>query len=87
MRNKKIDFIGIGAQKAGTTWLYHSLKNIPEFDLPYVKEINYFSRSSEYGSGFLKHTYFLRRILKPIRTYRIVHHLTTIRDKEAFYWY
>lgn len=87
MTNKKVDFIGIGAQKAGTTWLYHSLKNIPDFDLPYVKELNYFSRSSEYGNSFLKHKYFVRRILKPIRTYRILSHLMTIRDKKELRWY
>lgn len=36
------DFICIGAQKAGTTWLYHMLKQNPSIWLPPVKEIHYF---------------------------------------------
>lgn len=87
MGRKKVDFIGIGAQKAGTTWLYFTLNNIPGFSLPYEKELNYFSRSPEYGHGFLKHKYFLRRIIKPIRTFRMFKHLIGIKGKEEFNWY
>lgn len=35
------DFLCIGAQKAGTTWLHHNLKQHPEIWLPPVKEIHY----------------------------------------------
>lgn len=35
-------FLCIGAQKAGTTWLYHNLKNHPQVWLPPVKELHYF---------------------------------------------
>ena len=36
------DFIGIGAQKAGTTWLSHNLQLHPRIWMPRLKEIHYF---------------------------------------------
>jgi hypothetical protein len=36
------DFIGIGAQKAGTTWLAQNLQAHPQIWMPRVKEIHYF---------------------------------------------
>lgn len=38
------DFLGIGAQKAGTTWLYANLRCHPEIFLPDKKELHYFDR-------------------------------------------
>jgi len=35
------DFLGIGAQKAGTTWLHHNLARHPEIWLPPVKELHH----------------------------------------------
>lgn len=35
-------FLGIGAQKAGTTWLYHNLRAHPDVWLPPEKELHYF---------------------------------------------
>ncbi|MEM9255388.1 MAG: sulfotransferase [Pseudomonadota bacterium] len=37
-----MDFIGIGAQKAGTTWLMHNLAQHPDVWTPFVKELHYF---------------------------------------------
>ncbi|MCS6931609.1 MAG: sulfotransferase [Acetobacteraceae bacterium] len=37
------DFLGIGVQKAGTTWLAENLKGHPELWLPWVKELQYFN--------------------------------------------
>lgn len=48
-----MDFIVIGAQKAGTTWLYKRLCELEDFDMPPVKELHYFDRSSEYLSTSL----------------------------------
>ncbi len=45
-----MDFICIGAQKAGTTWLYAMLRRHPQFWLPPVKELHYFDRSPTYPS-------------------------------------
>lgn len=38
------DFVGIGAQKAGTTWLHDNLEIQPEFWLPPEKELHFFNR-------------------------------------------
>jgi hypothetical protein len=38
------DFVGIGAQKAGTTWLYKNLLRHPDVWLPPVKELHYLDR-------------------------------------------
>ena len=38
------DFLGIGAQKAGTTWLHANLAKHPEIFLPKRKELHYFNR-------------------------------------------
>ncbi len=39
-----LNFLGIGAQKAGTTWLYHQLSRHPEIHFPAGKEIHYWNR-------------------------------------------
>jgi hypothetical protein len=36
------DFLCIGAQRAGTTWLYRNLQNHPGIWLPPIKELHYF---------------------------------------------
>lgn len=38
------DFFCIGAQRAGTGWLYEQLRNHPDFWLPPLKELHYFDR-------------------------------------------
>lgn len=43
MHNTEVDFIGVGAQKAGTSWVYACLYEHPEICAP-VKEIHFFSR-------------------------------------------
>jgi hypothetical protein len=37
------DFVGIGAQKAGTTWLSSNLQLHPEIWMPKIKELHYFN--------------------------------------------
>ena len=41
--NSGVDFIGIGAQKSGTSWVYACLYEHPEICAP-IKEIHFFSR-------------------------------------------
>ena len=48
--NKKPDFIGIGAQKSGTSWLHENLKNHADFDLLPIKEAHYFTRDKKYSA-------------------------------------
>lgn len=44
MSEKGPDFLVIGAQRAGTTWLHRVLSQHPELWLPPVKELHYFDR-------------------------------------------
>lgn len=39
-----VDFIGIGAPKCGSTWLFHALGQHPRICLSEPKEVNYFNR-------------------------------------------
>ena len=39
------NFIGVGAQRAATTWLYQCLKEHPEVYVPEVKEIHFFDEN------------------------------------------
>ena len=48
------DFIGIGAQKAGTTWLSHNLQAHPEIWMPAIKELHYFNKRINELSGLSK---------------------------------
>ena len=41
--NKDLYFFGIGAQKAGTTWLNDLLETYPECAVPPIKEIHFFN--------------------------------------------
>ncbi len=47
------DFIGIGAQKAGTTWLHRNLQAHPEVWMPPIKELHYFDEKAELEDGFV----------------------------------
>ena len=49
-----VDFLGIGAQRAGTTWLYRCLRQHPQLYLPGTKELHYFSRLAGLGPRFTK---------------------------------
>jgi hypothetical protein len=43
-------FLGIGAQKAGTSWLHYQLRRHPDVWMPPEKELHYFDRSPQYPS-------------------------------------
>lgn len=43
------DFLGIGAQRAGTTWLHNCLKEHPALCLPSKKELHFFDTNYENG--------------------------------------
>lgn len=43
------DFLGIGAQKSGTTWLEKNLRTHPKIWMPKRKEIHYFDKIRERG--------------------------------------
>ncbi len=48
------DFIGIGAQKAGTTWLYRNLQAHPEVWMPPIKELHYFDEKVGLEGGVVR---------------------------------
>ncbi len=47
----KIDFIGIGATKSGTTWIAQCLKEHPQICGSSIKEINFFNIPFRYKKG------------------------------------
>lgn len=49
--NFKIDFIGIGAQKSATSWIYKMLIQHPEICGFYGKETHFFSDDDKYDKG------------------------------------
>ena len=64
MTSQAIDFLGIGAQKAGTTWLWSILKTHPDVWMPPKKELHYFDRSPTYpSSSYLSSKYFIQRAI------------------------
>lgn len=69
MKNREkeiVDFIGVGAQKAGTTWLNNRLDELPDISVPPIKEIHYFDRSPQYPSP---NTHAKNTIIGKITTY------------------
>lgn len=42
-------FLGIGAARAGTTWLFKQLEAHPDVWMPRIKELHYFTRSTAYS--------------------------------------
>ena len=63
MQKSTINFLGIGVQKAGTSWLHKSLQKHPEIWMPPQKELHYFDRSLTYPSpSYLASDEFSTRI-------------------------
>lgn len=48
---KKPDFLIIGGQKCGTTWLWNMLQQHPDTDLPATKEIHFFGGIENFRKG------------------------------------
>lgn len=46
------DFVGIGAQRSGTTWIYEMLRSHPDVCMSPEKEINFFNESYDKGVGW-----------------------------------
>ena len=47
----KVDFIGIGAQKSATTWVYSILEDHPSVSMSVPKELDFFSRQVNFLKG------------------------------------
>ena len=58
------DFLGIGAARTGSTWLYHNLIIQSGIWLPPNKELHYFDRNIKYPSpSFLHDSSFWKRLI------------------------
>ncbi len=53
----KIDFVGIGSSKAGTTWLGHMLEDHPELCMSFPKEVHYFNDILTYRNRIMEPNY------------------------------
>ena len=49
-----LHFVGIGAQKAGTTWLYEMLRQHPEISFPAGKEVHYWDKHRHRGLSWYR---------------------------------
>lgn len=74
------DFLCIGAQKAGTTWLYENLAGHPELWLPPLKELHYFNEL--YVPGHAAWTGEHRRT-KAMQAFR--HHIRAVPEERWNY--
>jgi hypothetical protein len=53
----KVDFIGIGASKAGTTWLGHMLEGHPQLCMSVPKEVHFFNDKLTYRNSIMERNY------------------------------
>lgn len=64
MSRVKPDFLIPGFPKTGTTWIYEMLTELPDFEMPFAKELHFFNREKGYNQRELTgatHNYFLNR--------------------------
>lgn len=87
------NFICIGAERAGSTWLYKNLKKHPEIWLPPVKEIHYFDEQEKLNSVNIWQRFFdqnsslNRRWRRILKTQLTKHLATNPPDYQNIRWY
>ena len=82
-------FIGIGAQKSGTTWLYINVKQHPQIWLPPVKELNYFGKNSSkhFLPNVLNHLLIGNREDR-LRSYKFINLIcTSLKKRQNILWF
>ena len=85
-KKSNINFIGIGAQKSGTSWLFRQFSKSNQIDLPPIKELHYFDRSKEYPSpNFLSQTKLSSRLINIKWTAQALSKIK--KNKENRGWY
>jgi len=55
-------FLGLGAQRSGTTWLFECLRSHPEIHLPDEKELQYFSDLEEINNAEKSLSWYLEKL-------------------------
>ena len=86
------DFVGIGAQKAGTTWLGHNLQLHPEIWMPRMKELHYFNEIANDPKNPVSRLYdkvtregtVNRRWRRQVKS-RLRHHLKRFSVEDVFW--
>ncbi len=89
---RRPDFLCIGAQKAGSLWLYRRLMTHPNLWLPFVKEVHFFDSrshgSTDYYKGRIRAK--LRKAIdeaaKDERTAAYATRLSSLDDAEMLGW-
>ncbi len=59
--NTNPDFVGIGEEKSGSSWIFYSLKEHPEICVSSIKEINFFSELYIYRKGIEYYRSFFKQ--------------------------
>jgi hypothetical protein len=77
------DFIGVGAPRAGTTWLYEVLRSHPNIWMPPIKELHYFD-SIDPNVSFKRFTHEQWFRIKKYGNYRFRHYLASVVNKVSF---
>ncbi|HMZ71858.1 MAG TPA: sulfotransferase, partial [Pseudomonadales bacterium] len=85
-------FLGIGAQRAGTTWLHANLSSHPEIWMPRIKEIHYFDRKYPVSiSSWTLHTRdnreMLQRRMKRLNVKKLLDRIKSPRFSELLWDY
>jgi len=71
------DFIGMGAPRAGTTWLYEVLRSHPKIWMPPIKELHYFdSLDDQMSYNRSTHKQFYR--IKKFGFWRLRHYVASL---------
>ncbi|HEX4299950.1 MAG TPA: sulfotransferase [Gammaproteobacteria bacterium] len=60
-------FLGIGAQKAGTTWLHEMLRQHPDIGLPKTKELHYWDVKHDKGMPLTGYEAIFAAMPQPVR--------------------
>lgn len=82
----KINFICIGAQKAGTTWLFEQFDKSNQIEMLPLKELHYFDRTRKYPSRNDKaETKLSKRLTNPIWTYRAIKSIYKEKDHRKWF--
>ena len=89
LRFGKPDFIGIGAQKAGTTWVDHLLRVHPDIWLPPIKELHYFDELdfAQRRAAAFSRMFGSSWEAKRWRRYLAIAAKASTRNPSAFAWY
>lgn len=85
--NFNLDFVGIGVQRAATTWIAECLREHPEVCLASPKEIEFFDRNYEQGLDWYQRHFFKKqshRVFGEFTSTYIYSPQTAQRIKEHF---